>query len=68
MVEGYWLELLNSACAHGLYRTVLPLSGGKFNHFVAPDLFLSNICSSVHYSVVYNLFSVLAEKLKRDNK
>lgn len=42
----------------------------RINHFVAPDLFISNICNLVHYSVVYNPFSVLAEitkKLRKDN-
>lgn len=48
MVEAYRLELLNPACVHAVYRTVLPASGGETTHFVAPVLFISNICSSVH--------------------
>lgn len=48
MVEAYRLDLLNPACVHAMYRTVLPSSGGEVTHFVAPVLFISNICSSVH--------------------
>lgn len=69
MLEAYRLELLNPAHVHALYRTVLPSSGGEIIHFVAPVLFISDICSSVHYSVVYGSFSVLAEiteKLRKD--
>lgn len=61
MVEAYRLELLNPACVYALYRTVLPSPGGEITHFVAPVLFVYDICSSVHYSVVYSPFSVLAE-------
>lgn len=67
MVEAYRLELLNPACVHALFRTVLPSSGEEITHFVAPVLF---ICSSVHYSVVYSPFSASAEiteKLRKDN-
>lgn len=70
MIEACRLELLNPACVHAPYRAVLPSSGGEITHFVAPVLFIFNICSSVHYSVVCSTFSVLAvitEKLRKDN-
>lgn len=59
-LEAYWLELPNPACVPELYRAVLLLSR-EFNVFVAPNIFISNICSSVYFSI-----AEITEKLRKD--